>query len=408
MRSRRSNCLAVVAVGLVVASPCWGQNSPERQTLEDLTKTNESHGPDAASEAKPTETFSKRPAGTLVRPKDGIKHPDLANAWAEYDAAAAKTTDGIRAATTRQFDAAAAKGDLDAAEKWQTALERFEKAGEVPLHSETNAAVTAAVADYKKARNALTTAYESVVKALTIEKKIAEAKTANEEWRSLTSDRRAAMPLSSLGKDLDYRENVWSGVWKRRGDSNVWDCKMSQGGETVTYVVTITAEERRVKTEWTDINNSVFGIGKPHVRMGLLSQDGETVWFGPGGTGGLAKPGPDYFVRRRRGPADPQGHPREAISTETQDRVLAIAIGAWRHPSGSLEEIREGGQYVINGNTQDPWSGKWTLDVRDPKGPCIVRNANNGTITRWYADPTRPDQLVSGEGGMMRRAAGSR
>jgi hypothetical protein len=122
----------------------------------------------------------------VARPKDGVQHPDLDKAWAEYDAVVAKAAEGIKAAITKQFDAATAKGDLDAAEKWQAALEKFEKAGEVPTDAETKSTVSAAVVAYKKAKEELAKAYEPVVKALTMEKKIADAKAAREELRSLS------------------------------------------------------------------------------------------------------------------------------------------------------------------------------------------------------------------------------
>ncbi len=173
-------------VALGVACPCVGQESPGPATLENLVNSDEAKGPDAVPEAEAPPAGPKRPAGTVTRPKDGVQHPDLDKAWAEYDAVVTNAAEGIRAALTKQFDAATAKGDLDAAEKWQAALEKFEKAGEVPSQSEAKSAVSAAVADYKKAREELSKAYESVVKSLTMEKKIAEAKTARDEWLRCT------------------------------------------------------------------------------------------------------------------------------------------------------------------------------------------------------------------------------
>lgn len=167
------------------------------RTLEALAQTVEAENAPAAPEAEPRDTGPKRPAGTLVRPKDGVQHPDLDKAWADYDTAGTKAAEGIRAAINKQFDAAAAKGDLDAAEKWQAALEKFEKAGEVPAESETKAAVSSAASEYKKAREELSKVYETVMKNLTMEKKIADAKAVRGEWLAMSEDKKEEATTST-------------------------------------------------------------------------------------------------------------------------------------------------------------------------------------------------------------------
>ena len=185
--------MRVLAIGfacvlvLCGAAPSYAQQTGPR-TLENLLNSDEAQKPTAAAEAAgadATDAGTKRPAGTLVRPKDGVQHPDLDKAWADYDAAVGKVTESIKGVINKQFDAATAKGNLDTAEKWQNALEKFEKAGELPAESELKAAVNAAAGEYKKAKDELINAYEAVVKSLTIEKKIANAKTAREESRAL-------------------------------------------------------------------------------------------------------------------------------------------------------------------------------------------------------------------------------
>jgi hypothetical protein len=199
----RCNRLTVVAVLMGIASPSFAQNPPRGRTLEDLVNSPEAEPAPTKPAALPAESGPKRPAGTLVRPKDSVKHPDLDKAWADYDVAVAKTTETLRAAITKQFDAAAAKGDLDAAEKWQAALERFEKAGEVPTDAAAKTAVSSAVAEYTKAKDKLTEAYESVVKVLTMEKKISEAKAAREEAGSLD-----AQPSARITKRPDVQAGL--------------------------------------------------------------------------------------------------------------------------------------------------------------------------------------------------------
>jgi tetratricopeptide (TPR) repeat protein len=183
-------------------SPCLAQQPAGPRTLENLLNSDNAQKPAAAAEADATNAGPKRPAGTVARPADGVQHPDLDKAWAEYDAAVTKAAEGIQAAINKQFDAATTKGDLDAAEKWQAALEKFEKAGEVPAESETKAAVSSAASEYKKAREELSKAYETVVKALTMDKKIAEAKAARDEARILFNDVAAGGEKSPSGPKM--------------------------------------------------------------------------------------------------------------------------------------------------------------------------------------------------------------
>ena len=159
---------------------CLAQQPTGPATLENLLLPDKAQKPAAAG------VGPKRFVGSVVRPQDGVKHPDLDKGWAVYDAAAAKAAESIKAAILKQFDAATAKGDLDNAEKWQATLEKFEKTGELPTEKEAKTAVSAAVADYKKAKDELSKAYEAVVTALTMEKKITEAKAVREESRSLS------------------------------------------------------------------------------------------------------------------------------------------------------------------------------------------------------------------------------
>lgn len=111
-----------------------------------------------------------------LRPENGVRHPVLDEAWAKYDGFVATAAASIRPVIFEQFNDATAKGDLDAAEQWQAALEKLET-GEldgVRVRHE-------ALADYEKAKNELREAYKLVIKSLTIEKRIAEAKLAREE-----------------------------------------------------------------------------------------------------------------------------------------------------------------------------------------------------------------------------------
>lgn len=189
--------LAAFVVVLGVGLPCFAQPQPGPATLEDLADSGAIQGTATDSEREPAGSGPNRPAGTVVRPKDGVQHPDLDKAWAEYDETVAKAAKSVWTAISQQFDAAAAKGDLDTAEIWQEVLKEFEKSGEVPSRSETKAAVSAAVADCRKARDELATTYEAVVKALTKEKRIPEAKGVRNEWQVLGAS--AKDPVVDIG-----------------------------------------------------------------------------------------------------------------------------------------------------------------------------------------------------------------
>lgn len=197
-------CFFAVALLLCVnGNFCLAQQPTGPATLESLLNSDERPKP-ATTDA---DAGPKRPAGTVARPKDGVKHPDLDKAWADYDAAVEKAAEGIRAAIAKQFDVATSKGDLDAAEKWQKAQGKFERAGEVPADTDTRSAVTSAFADYKRAKDELLKTYESVVKSLTMEKNIAQAKVVRDESRRLSESGPATVAVRKpAAHDI---EGVW-------------------------------------------------------------------------------------------------------------------------------------------------------------------------------------------------------
>ena len=286
MRSFHFESLAAWIVLLVFACPCVAQKTA---TLDDLAAGSELAKTSNKPQTGDAKAAAIRPAGTLTRPKDGVQHPDLDRAWVENDASVSKVTASIKAATTKQFDAAAAKGDFDTAEKWQATLEKFEKTGELPTEKEAKTAVSAATTVFNKAGEELTKAYETVVSSLTMEQKIAEA--------------------------------------------------------------------RAVRAEGVAVSG------------GQASEDAD---------------------KRERKPDD-----------DVEKRMLTLFIGEWRHENGNVEEIAPGGVYLINGNPLDSWGGRWKFDLSDPRGPCLVRHANNGTLTRWYIGPGKPTVLVAEKNGKI-------
>lgn len=279
---------------LCVAAPSYAQQTGPR-TLENLLNSDNTQKPAAAAEAGSTDAGPKRPAGTVKRPKGGVQHPDLDKAWADYDAAVTKAAEGIRAAINKQFDAATEKGDLDAADKWQTALEKFEKAGEVPTEKEVKAAVSGALAELKKAGEELTKGYEAVVKNLTIEKKIAEARAARDECGRFVKQETPAVLRKNepavvlrkeepaicpgLGARCKYVDGDWSGHWVRRQNTNVFDCMMFHGParETATYVATLEVDGENVVVTRSEYRSDKYGRRPPEQWVWRLGKDGKSI-----------------------------------------------------------------------------------------------------------------------------------
>jgi hypothetical protein len=294
MRSFAYLCLLALLIGGNTAA-CLAQQPTSPATLEGLLNSDEGQKPAVAADAG-----TKRPAGTLARPKDGVQHPDLDKAWVEYDAVVAKAAESIKAGITKQFDAATAKGDLDAAEKWQKAIENFEKAGEVPSGSEMKAAVSAAVADCKRAKDELTKAYEAVVKALTMEKKIADAKAVRGELRLLKGegepvpDKAAQVVFLSDLPEIDAV--VGYGEFGKRGQVGCWGFKIivndefsphgicthcKEGGEAgVTYDVPPKAGSLQGKVALPDCTKDKGGAAS-NVAFRIVGERGNVLWRSP-------------------------------------------------------------------------------------------------------------------------------
>lgn len=193
---------ALVFCGFI---PCLAQQPTGPATLENLLKQT---GTAPAEQSAPAEAdkpavqparLAGRSQVTLVRPKDGVRHPDLDKAWAAYDAAVGTVAESVKAAIAKQLNAATAKGDLDSVERWQAISQKFEKAGELPEEIATKAAVGAAGTRYKKAKDELMTAYGAIVKALTVEKKLKEARAVRNEQDALIA---APGPLKWVAKPV--------------------------------------------------------------------------------------------------------------------------------------------------------------------------------------------------------------
>jgi hypothetical protein len=166
---------------------CVAQQAAEPATLEKLVLSGEAQGTPSAPSATASGAGLSQPAGAVVRPKGGIRRPELDKAWAEYDAVVTKAAEGLRAALSKQFDAATAKGDLEAASRLQESRKRFEQRGEMPRDKEATGAVASARSSFAKANAALKRAYKELTESITKEKRIDDARLVDGEMKQLVA-----------------------------------------------------------------------------------------------------------------------------------------------------------------------------------------------------------------------------
>ncbi len=247
---------------------------------------------DATGPAAPAPFLGGRIQGTVVRPKDGVQHPDLDKAWVEYEAAVGKAAESVKAAISRQFDAAAAKENLDQAEKWQAILEQFEKAGEFPDSADTKAAVSAAVAVYTKAHEQLAKTYDATVKALTREKNIVEAKAVRAEWVDVVGNSDITVPgkVTIEIAARDFRDSRpankatreaarWDGLTIPADDTLTWEVGLPKVGQ---YFIHIQYASDEIRPCDLVVNGTVVVRGALGERTGgFMGRNLKWATFGP-------------------------------------------------------------------------------------------------------------------------------
>lgn len=254
MRSGRCTPVGGLLLMLGVTFPCFAQ-TPE--TVQEP--------PAVPAATKASAVGPMRDAVAVTRPKKGLQHPDLDKAWADYETSVKKASASIRAAITKQLKAATAKGDLAAVEKWQVISQKLEAAGEVPTPTEGKNALNTALADYTKAKEELSQAYDAVMKALTRQNKIGDAKIVRDEVAEIfgaqrgdnikpVNKRRTAHPTQVFLSDLPEQDaDVGHGTFGKNGECGYEGNKIklrgvlspkgisihppSKGSSRVTYVV---------------------------------------------------------------------------------------------------------------------------------------------------------------------------
>ena len=325
---------------------------PSPVTLESLATGGEAPAAPEVTDAEANARSIPRPVGTAERPDNGVPHPDLDKAWAEHEALIARVGEELQVALSKQFDAATAKGDLDAAEKWQAVLEKFENTGELPTEPETKATVSAAVANYKKAREELTEAYESVMKALTMDKKITDAKSVREELQSLG---KAANKPTARKKPQSANSGPQTTV--RRGD------KIADFICTVTddFVIDIYVNGELVPAEKRKLTGETFGAQAEQIDVPIHRGD----WVVFAVTNNRLRWGGSYFFgaagmtkEKRLVFQSKLGDPRW---TYTDDPASVLQFVRQRNMRGrpveSPKVIWDRGQGQMKERTNNLWSG---------------------------------------------------
>lgn len=227
--------LAVLSLLGGGSASCFAQITSGPSSLENLV-TDES----TSSDAQDAAAISAPRQGVLARPTDQALHADLEKAWRDYEAIVSKITYDVQTAIQQQFDAAAAKGDLDSAELWQKSLDDFAKQGLLPTGEATKAVVDEARTVLAKAKQDLGDGYTAVIKALTMSKDISLAKAVREEWRLLESTWQKIAPQLPQGTEpakepkqggqhLVDKDGKWVVLFRSRNPAH-WDRQIDANG----------------------------------------------------------------------------------------------------------------------------------------------------------------------------------
>ena len=148
------------------------------------------------AQEEPEETVALQ--GTFVRPADGIEHPDLSLAWADYRAAIDKAITNVEAGLEEAIQEAKKQGDFKAVIQRQAALGLFQNKGIFPtadfLKDDTHAEAARAI---RRANAGLMAAYGEVCRALTKREDFQAAKIIDAEQVDLEA-RLGFPPISNV------------------------------------------------------------------------------------------------------------------------------------------------------------------------------------------------------------------
>lgn len=169
--SRSVFCGALVAVLVASGLDCFAQRPSGPRTLDNLLREEElpvrPTKPLEPSDREDPKPQPVRPTGTLVRPQDSRKDPEIDQAWIVYDAAIKTATDQLRGKITEKYSAARAAAKIDDVTRYKDLLENLEKKGKLPTDDKSLAIALAATRNaYDDAARELEKAYKAVVERL--------------------------------------------------------------------------------------------------------------------------------------------------------------------------------------------------------------------------------------------------
>jgi hypothetical protein len=241
----------------------------------------------------------------VARPKDGVQHPDLNKAWADYDEQIETAAKAIEQAIERELNKAAEAGDLDAALKWKTAGEQFRKDGRVPEGLDDEKAKGRPKAKPQKpdpppqslvveAQVRLAKAYEAVEKSLVKGLDLEQAKQIRAERRVFFPQENeepkvVTRPWGCIIEAGDYvlatpntatrRAKEWDDLTIPGDAKLVWNVRLPRAGKYFVYVLYASERHRKcdLVVDGVSVNRGDMGAATG----GLMRRDLKWAAFGP-------------------------------------------------------------------------------------------------------------------------------
>jgi len=271
MRLRLSGfSLPVVLCTLV---PALAQQPTEPATLGNLTDSDAAH----ETADTPDDMAPKPPAGTVVRPRDGVQHPDLDKAWADYDSMVTKAATALREAMIAQRQEAREAGDLPAAKRYRDMLEDFDKKGALPRDDRSlTKQVAAAQEAFQTAAGNLQKTYKAVVVALVKDTTIDESEAVSvEDERNGLASGIAQSPQTKGGDILvasQLPRDAISGHWERVANGIVVRNDGNSVGSRLCFPVDVPREYEVTISFTRNWGNNGFGLFATHGKTAFLVQ----------------------------------------------------------------------------------------------------------------------------------------
>lgn len=221
--------LVLIAVFASSPWPCLlshAQEAPGPKTLENLLTPDDAPKRLPDTKDQVADSHPARPGGTLVRPEEGVKHPDLDKAWADYDFKVNEAAVNLREAIATQRRLAREAGDATTAKRYRKILEAFDAGGDLPLDDKLiDKPVRAARDIFRTAVEGLQRAYTKVeiaiAKDLTRPEEDAEAVRAEMDALSTGSTPVRQPQSGNVLAAVKLARDKISGDWERINDDEL-------------------------------------------------------------------------------------------------------------------------------------------------------------------------------------------